>query len=64
MQLITSQLRTLLKTADELQDLVYDYKELERKKKEAINADFFVQKSIAEYRFLKAWKSKALSSSK
>jgi len=59
MQLITSQLRTLLKTADELQDLVYDYKELERKKKEAINADFFVQKSIAEYRFFKGLEVKS-----
>ena len=59
MQPVTSQLRTILKTADELQDLVYDHKELERTKKEAINADFFVEKSIAEYRFFKGLEVKS-----
>lgn len=59
MQLIISQLRTLLKNADELQDLIYDHKELERKKRESINADFFVRKSIAEYKYFKGLEAKS-----
>lgn len=59
MQLIISQLRTLLKNADELQDLIYDHKELERKRRESISADYFVRKSIAEYKYFKGLEAKS-----
>ena len=54
-----SQLKTLLKHADSLQDLVYDYQELERKRKEAIQVDFSVKKSIAEYKYFKGLEAKS-----
>jgi hypothetical protein len=59
MQSIISPLRTLHKSADELQDLIYDHKELERKKRESINADFSVRKSIAEYKYFKGLEAKS-----
>lgn len=55
----TSQLRTLLKQADELQDLIFDHKELERKKKSTIETDFSVNKSIAEYKYFKGLEAKS-----
>lgn len=55
----TSQLRTLLKHADTLQDLRYDHQELERKKKAAIDTDFAVKKSIAEYQYFKGLEAKS-----
>lgn len=55
----TSQLKTLLKHADELQDLIFDHNELERKKKIAIETDFSVKKSIAEYKYFKGLEFKS-----
>lgn len=55
----TSQLKTLLKHADELQDLIFDHNELERKKKFAIETDFSVKKSIAEYKYFKGLEFKS-----
>jgi len=42
---IISELRTLLKYADTLQDLEYEKKEVERKQTQEIQETFFVEKS-------------------
>ena len=54
-----AQLKTLLKHADALQDLIFDHNELERKRKLAIETDFSVKKSIAEYKYFKGLEAKS-----
>lgn len=56
---IISELRTLLKFADTLQDLEYEKKEVERKKTQEINDAFYVKKAVIEYEFLKGLEAKS-----
>lgn len=56
---IISELRTLLKFADTLQDLEYEKKEVERKKTQEINETFFVKKAVIEYEYLKGLEAKS-----
>lgn len=59
MKLIISELRNLLKHADTLQELQYEKKEIERKKKQEINDTFFVKKAILEYGYIKGIEAKS-----
>lgn len=56
---IISELRTLLKYADTLQDLEYKKKEVRRKKTQAIKESFFVKRAITEYAYLKGLELKS-----
>jgi|GEM_PF-1441253 len=56
---IISELRTLLKYADTLQDLEYEKKEVRRKKTQAIKESFFVKRAITEYAYLKGLELKS-----
>lgn len=56
---IISELRTLLKYADTLQDLEYEKSEVARKKTQEINETFFVKKAVIEYGYLKGLEAKS-----
>jgi len=56
---IISELRTLLKFADTLQDLEYEKKEVERKQTQEIQETFFVKKAVIEYGYLKGLEAKS-----
>ena len=56
---IISELRTLLKYADTLQDLEYEKKEVERKQTQEIQETFFVKKAVIEYGYLKGLEAKS-----
>lgn len=56
---VVSELRTLLKHADTLQDLAYERKEVERTETKKLNEAFFVKKAIIEYQYLKGLEAKS-----
>lgn len=64
MNAIISQLRLLLKSSKQLQDIFYDYKEQERLEMRKIQQSFYLRRVILQYPYLKGgeWKSFAFLS--